>query len=56
MVIGILRQSMSFSETGHAYTLLSIGDGLVRQVPALIVLIAAGLLASKAGVTPVSQE
>ena len=56
MVIGMMQQGLSFSETGHAYTLLSIGDGLVRQVPALIVLIAAGLLASKAGVTPVSQE
>jgi flagellar biosynthesis protein FlhA len=46
MVIGIMQQGLSFSEAGHAYTLLSVGDGLVTQVPALIVSIAAGLLVS----------
>ena len=34
----------------HTYTLLTIGDGLVSQIPALIISIAAGLLVSKAGV------
>ena len=46
MVIGIMQQGLSFAEAGHAYTLLSVGDGLVTQVPALIVSIAAGLLVS----------
>jgi flagellar biosynthesis protein FlhA len=51
MVIGIMQQGLSFSEAAHAYTLLSVGDGLVIQVPALIVSIAAGLLVSKAGIS-----
>jgi FHIPEP family len=33
MVIGIMQQGLSFAEAGHAYTLLSVGDGLVTQVP-----------------------
>jgi flagellar biosynthesis protein FlhA len=56
MVIGIMQQGLSFSEAGHAYTLLSVGDGLVSQVPALIVSIAAGLLVSKAGVSGAADK
>jgi flagellar biosynthesis protein FlhA len=50
MVIGIAQQGMPFAEAGRTYTLLTVGDGLVTQVPALIVSTAAGLLVSKAGV------
>lgn len=50
IVIGIMQQDLSFSEAGETYTLLTIGDGLVSQIPALIVSTAAGLLVSKAGV------
>ena len=56
MVIGILQQSMSFSDAAHAYTLLTVGDGLVTQVPALIVSTAAGLLVSKAGVSGAADK
>jgi flagellar biosynthesis protein FlhA len=56
MVIGIMQQGLSFSEAGHAYTLLTVGDGLVTQVPALIVSIAAGLLVSKAGVSGAADK
>jgi flagellar biosynthesis protein FlhA len=56
MIIGILQQNMSFSDAAHTYTLLSVGDGLVTQVPALIVSIAAGLLVSKAGVTGAADK
>jgi flagellar biosynthesis protein FlhA len=41
---------MPFGEAARTYTLLTVGDGLVTQVPALIVSTAAGLLVSKAGV------
>jgi flagellar biosynthesis protein FlhA len=51
LIIGMLQQGLSFDEAGHNYTLLTIGDGLVSQIPALIVSTAAGLLVSKAGVT-----
>jgi flagellar biosynthesis protein FlhA len=50
MIIGIAQQGMPFSEAARTYTLLTVGDGLVTQVPALIVSTAAGLLVSKAGV------
>jgi flagellar biosynthesis protein FlhA len=56
MIIGILQQNMSFSDAAHTYTLLSVGDGLVTQVPALIVSIAAGLLVSKAGVAGAADK
>ena len=51
MIIGMLQEGLSFQEAGANYTLLTIGDGLVSQIPALIVSTAAGILVSKAGVT-----
>jgi flagellar biosynthesis protein FlhA len=50
IIIGVMQQSMGFGEAAKTYTLLTCGDGLVSQVPALIVSTAAGLLVSKAGV------
>ena len=51
MLIGMMQESLSFQEAGSVYTLLTIGDGLVSQIPALIVSTAAGILVSKSGVT-----
>jgi flagellar biosynthesis protein FlhA len=51
MIIGMMQQGLSFQEAGNIYTLLTIGDGLVSQIPALIVSTAAGILVSKSGVT-----
>jgi flagellar biosynthesis protein FlhA len=56
MIIGIVQQSLSFSEAAHTYTILTVGDGLVTQVPALIVSMAAGLLVSKAGVSGAADK
>lgn len=50
IIIGVAQMDMSFGEASASYTLLTVGDGLVSQVPALIVSTAAGLLVSKAGV------
>ncbi len=50
IIIGMTQQSLTFVEAGEVYTLLTVGDGLVSQIPALIVSTAAGLLVSKAGV------
>ncbi len=50
MIIGIGQMGLSMGEASHAYTLLTVGDGLVTQIPALIVSTAAGLLVSKAGI------
>src|SRR6188508_2113248 len=50
IIIGMAQQGLSFAEAGRTYTLLTVGDGLVTQIPALIVSTAAGLLVTKAGV------
>ncbi len=46
--IGILQRNMTLTEALQQYTLLSIGDGLVSQVPALITSTAAGILVTRA--------
>ncbi len=51
IIIGMVQNNMSFSAAGEAFTKLTVGDGLVSQVPALIVSVAAGILVSKAGMT-----
>ena len=56
MIIGIVQQGMPFAEAARTYTLLTVGDGLVTQVPALIVSMAAGLLVSKAGVAGAADK
>ena len=50
IIIGVVSRDMSLAEAAKNYTLLTIGDGLVTQIPALIVSVSAGLLVSKAGV------
>lgn len=50
IIIGTVSHDMSLGEAAQAYTLLTIGEGLVAQIPALIISVAAGLLVSKAGV------
>lgn len=51
MVIGIAQKDMDFLKAGQTYTLLTVGDGLVSQIPALLVSLAAGLMVSKSGST-----
>jgi flagellar biosynthesis protein FlhA len=50
IVIGVVQKGMSFGDATQTFTLLTVGDGLVSQMPALIVSTAAGLMVSKAGV------
>ncbi len=56
MVIGSVINDLSFSEAVATYTQLTIGDGLVSQIPALIVSTAAGILVTKAGVDGSSDK
>lgn len=59
MIIGIVVHKLSFGGPDGAvqtYTKLSIGDGLVAQIPALIVSISAGILVTKAGVDGSSDK
>ncbi len=47
IIIGVAQMDLSLAEAGRSYTLLTVGDGLVTQIPAIIVSTAAGLLVSK---------
>ncbi len=50
IIIGVVQMDMPLSDAAHSYTVLTVGDGLVSQIPGLIVSTAAGLLVSKSGV------
>lgn len=50
MIIGMMQRGMSFESAVKTYTLLTIGDGLVTQIPSLVISLAAGLLVTKSGV------
>ncbi len=56
MVIGVAQKDLSFSQAAEFYTRLTVGDGLVTQIPALIVSTAAGLIVSKAGVRGTTEK
>ncbi|MFJ4054520.1 MULTISPECIES: flagellar biosynthesis protein FlhA [Pseudomonas] len=48
MLIGMLQYNMSFSEAGKVYALLTIGDGLVAQLPSLLLSTAAAIMVTRA--------
>ena len=50
MIIGMAQGGMTFIQAADIYTRLTVGDGLVTQVPALLISVAAGMLVTKAGV------
>ena len=50
LAIGVLRGGMSFADAADTFTTLSVGDGLVSQIPALLVSTAAGIVVTKGGV------
>ena len=50
ILIGVVQHHVAIGEAASTYTIMTIGDGLVSQIPALIISIAAGFLVSKSGV------
>ncbi len=56
MIIGMVQQNLSFSQAADFYTKLTVGDGLVTQIPALIVSTAAGMLVTKAGLQEATDK
>jgi flagellar biosynthesis protein FlhA len=56
IIIGVAQEGLTFADAANSYTLLTVGDGLVSQVPALIVSVAAGLLVSRGGVTGTADK
>ncbi|WP_419663717.1 FlhA: flagellar biosynthesis protein, protein export component [Desulfosarcina variabilis str. Montpellier] len=49
LAIGVFQKGMGFADAAQTYTLLTVGDGLVSQIPALIISTAAGIIVSRAG-------
>ncbi|MFL2770242.1 MAG: flagellar biosynthesis protein FlhA [Rhodospirillaceae bacterium] len=49
MIIGMVQNDLAFGDAADTYTRLTVGDGLVTQIPALVVSTAAGLMVSKGG-------
>ena len=56
LIIGIVQKDMTFANALQSYTALTIGDGLVSQIPSLIVSISAGMLVTKSGTTGSAEK
>jgi flagellar biosynthesis protein FlhA len=56
MIIGVAQQDMTFLAAADSYTRLTVGDGLVTQIPALIVSTSAGLVVTKAGLRGATEK
>lgn len=55
-IIGITTYKMSFADSARTFTLLTVGDGLVSQIPALLISTAAGIVVTRSGVPTVLSE
>jgi len=47
IIVGVFQSNMDFSQAAETFTLLTVGDGLVSQIPALIISTAAGIIATR---------
>jgi flagellar biosynthesis protein FlhA len=56
VIIGVAQHGLSLTQAAQTYTLLTVGDGLVTQIPALIVSTAAGILVTKSGTTGTADK
>ncbi|MDP2696645.1 flagellar biosynthesis protein FlhA [Thalassospira sp.] len=56
IIIGTAQMGLSLAEAAETYTILTVGDGLVSQIPALIVSTAAGLLVTKGGLDGATEK
>jgi len=56
ILVGMMQHGLSLGQAADSYTTLTIGDGLVSQIPALIVSMAAGLIVTKGGTEGATNE
>lgn len=49
LIVGMAQHDLPFAEAGKTYSMLTIGDGLVAQIPGLIISVAAGIVVSRVG-------
>lgn len=47
LVVGMINHGMTFAESGRTYSLLTVGDGLIAQIPALLISLAAGTVVTR---------
>src|SRR3954467_2053474 len=47
IVVGVLQQGLPFGEAAHTFSLLTVGDGLCAQIPALLISVATGILVTR---------
>ena len=48
IIVGMLQRGLSFEEATHTYSLLTVGDGLAAQMPALLISVATGIIVTRA--------
>jgi len=56
LIAGILRDKVGIAQAAETYTLLTVGDGLVTQIPALLVSTAAGIVVTRAAGTDLGSQ
>ncbi len=57
LILGVVQHKMSFADAAQKFTLLTVGEGLIAQIPALIISTAAGIVVTRAGgATGLSEE
>ncbi|MDD5297282.1 MAG: flagellar biosynthesis protein FlhA [Rhodocyclaceae bacterium] len=56
LIVGVVQHDMDLAAAAKNYTLLTIGDGLVAQIPALVISIAAGLVVSRVGEEDIGDQ
>ncbi|MBP0726223.1 flagellar biosynthesis protein FlhA [Bacillus sp. RG28] len=49
IIVGVLQQGLSFSEAAKQFTVLTVGDGIVSQIPALLISTATGIMVTRSG-------
>jgi flagellar biosynthesis protein FlhA len=49
IVVGILQHHLAFTDATHHYSLLTVGDGLAAQIPALLISVATGIIVTRSG-------
>jgi type III secretion protein V len=56
LMIGMLERGMTFADAAHTYSLLTVGDGLIAQIPALLIAVAAGTVVTRVNNEDIEED
>ncbi|MCQ4317389.1 EscV/YscV/HrcV family type III secretion system export apparatus protein [Stutzerimonas zhaodongensis] len=56
LLIGMLERGMTFADASHTYSLLTVGDGLIAQIPALLIAVAAGTVVTRVNNEDIEED